>query len=404
MEPKPSGNAKKVKKGHVKDISPYELLLRNSHELLWRKLSEYTIIHLGVVRVKVWVPELKLASSVKLDRCSSVDSAISYIARKKKITSPHCGLFLERHGESGIWLENNTPLWLYDIQASDVLEYKPRPAYTSTVVTIRVFIVEQKIFKSTIFDKMLKISDLVALFQVQFGLIKDSSYYGFNLLTPEANEIWLEDDCTLSSYLVHNMSVVEYKKKPVIVLEPTQQTPSKAKHCVLHQNISVAEAVFIIGEWLKPTQKQDLGQFEGHGIFYSQQNLWLEKDSQLGVYPFKLNDVIALGSTDNSPDSLLQQKGVCAKICFAAPPGKNFAKTPKLPSLQGEVPVFKVTNVLHLSNFTSLSTASLSGGVVGDITISNYRLTFCALQSPEIDVEIPVAAIAKIEKKGKKQK
>ena len=71
----------------------------------------------------VWFPDLKLASSIKLDRCSSVDSAISYIARKKKINSPHCGLFLERHGENGIWLENNTPLWLYDMQASVCSQY-----------------------------------------------------------------------------------------------------------------------------------------------------------------------------------------------------------------------------------------------------------------------------------------
>lgn len=47
-----------------------------------------------------------------------MDSAISYIARKKKIVDPHCGLFLERNGECGIWLENNTPLWLYNLQAS----------------------------------------------------------------------------------------------------------------------------------------------------------------------------------------------------------------------------------------------------------------------------------------------
>jgi hypothetical protein len=56
----------------------------------------------------------------------------------------------------------------------------------------------------------------------------------------------------------------------------------------------------------------------------------------------------------------------------------------KLPSLPGEVPVFKVTNVVHLSNFTSPTAATLSGGVVGDISISNYRLTFCALQSPDV--------------------
>jgi hypothetical protein len=205
MDQKPKGYKKVKSRGKVKEISTYELMLRNSHELLWRKLSEYIVIHLGVVRVKVWFPELKLASSVKLDRCASVDSAISYIARKKKITNPHCGLFLERHGECGVWLENNTPLWLYDLQASDVLEYKPRPAYNTTVVSVRIFIVEQKVFRSTIFDKVLKVSELISLFQSQFGLKGDTSYYGFNLLTPEANEIWLEEDCTLSSYLIHNM-------------------------------------------------------------------------------------------------------------------------------------------------------------------------------------------------------
>ena len=75
-------------------------------------------------------------------------------------------------------------------------------------------------------------------------------YHGFNLLTPEANEIWLEDESALSSYLVHNMvfthlrkffsliflqSVVEYKKKPIIVLEPVQHRPFVAKTCVLQQ-------------------------------------------------------------------------------------------------------------------------------------------------------------------------
>lgn len=73
-----------------------------------------------------------------------------------------------------------------------------------------------------------------------------------------------------------------------------------------------------------------------------------------------------------------------ARVVFAAPHIKKLMKNKKAASLPGEVPVFKVSNVIHLSNFTSYIPPTLSGGVVGDITISNYRLTFCALQSPEV--------------------
>lgn len=33
----------------------------------------------------------------------------------------------------------------------------------------------------------------------------------------------------------------------------------------------------------------DIKQFEEQGLFYVQQNLWMEKDTPIGVYPLKAN-------------------------------------------------------------------------------------------------------------------
>ena len=43
----------------------------------------------------------------------------------------------------------------------------------------------------------------------------------------------------------------------------------------------------MIGKWLQLPSTNDQGKLEN--IFYSSQSVWLEKDSQLGVYPFKSN-------------------------------------------------------------------------------------------------------------------
>lgn len=51
--------------------------------------------------------------------------------------------------------------------------------------------------------------------------------------------------------------------------------------------MSVFEATLTVGKWLMPTI--EMKQFEGQGLFYMQQNLWMEKDTPIGVYPFKAN-------------------------------------------------------------------------------------------------------------------
>lgn len=72
------------------------------------------------------------------------------------------------------------------------------------------------------------------------------------------------------------------------------------------------------------------------------------------------------------------------RVVVAAPPDKNFLKNQKIPMLNGEVPVFKVANVVHLTNFTNEEPASITNGVVGYITLTNYRLSFCALQTVQV--------------------
>eukprot|EP01133_Synstelium_polycarpum_P018609 gene18609-22269_t len=359
--------------------------------------------------LRIAIPELDALTTFKALRDCLVGDLLFAILKKKRMSlGEGHALYLvpNKRVECGVWLDEGQPLWVYELYDHDLIECRRRGGGEGGTDDtrqsyIKVVFPEQLKTKTLQVDRSMLVRDALQLVSQKLDVFHaagaDLRFYGLFALLNDGSVILLQDDVLLSTYSLGNMSIVEFKKKDIIVLsifDPADRTmfnssqnsfpsmsaasssslassysvPTTPVSITFSTKATIKEIIADLSPWLESQIKKRTINYK---LLLCDPKLWLIENNPISSYNIKKNDKLYL--FPKVDDNLNHDEG------FPKEDIKIFTRRDSYPK-----------DYLH----------GRPGGMEGDLYMTNYQLKFFSKENNS-EHNIPLYAIARIEKVGK---
>ncbi|GAM17849.1 hypothetical protein SAMD00019534_010240 [Acytostelium subglobosum LB1] len=405
-----------------------------------------------LIVLRVSIPDIQSIVSFKVQRDYLVKDLLNAIIKKKRLLNNLDGqqyaLYIAPNNakaDCGVWLDESKPLWIYELYDKDMIECKKKQELEQDPAYLKVVFPEQMKTKTFQVDLKMLVRDAIQMITSKFDVLyfvgQDLKYYGLFVLNHDGSEVLLQEDSILESYALGNLSIIEFKKKDVIVLSLGEHSATtiaklsaagtpplladtasaasgsssstssskssssssltyRASYVVPTNQVTITfstkslvkDIVADLSPWLESLIKVKTINYK---LMLSEPKLWLIESNPISSYNIKKSDKLYL--FPKIDDSINNDDGICLNVMFSACNATDhFATRNKLSkSIPGEILILKIDNVVHLTDCIN----GQPGGLEGDLFMTNYRLKFFETVSG-LEYDIPLYSISRVERVG----